>query len=341
MLRKATGCQVLAAALLVAGTAALSAGGTSLRTVRVVAQGATTAVVIEADGPLPTPRVGVLRDPPRIYLDFAGVKTATSGTYPDVNAPVHGVRVAINQAQPLVTRVVLDLATPMPHSIDATSRERGQLTILVGPAPQAAVVAAATPPPVPAPPSMAVAPPTPAPAAAAAAPAVAVPAPGAEAPPAAAAPAARPPADAASRAEVISAFAAKGRAPGNRPSPKDVEKYLQKAALAILRLERVRPILVSLDALAAVHDAQLKKAAEEFQAIRRVLVAVNPPRSLKQTHDELCEVCTLGTTAATARLDRTLPDATRGWSAASAAAGALMLLERAQTDLGLGPRSRP
>jgi len=91
-------------------------------------------VVIEADGPLPLPRVGVLGDPPRIYLDFAGVTAGTPGTALQAEGLVRRVRVGRYQPDPPITRVVLDLAQVAPHRLDARERERGLVKVMVGPA---------------------------------------------------------------------------------------------------------------------------------------------------------------------------------------------------------------
>src|SRR5258706_16384516 len=51
-----------------------------LRAVRVDAgaSGGATAVILEADGPLPVPVSGALDGPPRIYLDLNGVRPGTA-----------------------------------------------------------------------------------------------------------------------------------------------------------------------------------------------------------------------------------------------------------------------
>ena len=56
---------------------------------------------------------------------------------------VRGVRVAVNQSRPLVTRVVIDLARLAPYRIEAGQRASGQLTIVVG----VPVALAGAPPP--------------------------------------------------------------------------------------------------------------------------------------------------------------------------------------------------
>ena len=109
---------------------------TVLQSVRVDAAGASApSVVIEAGGPLPRPRVGVLDDPPRIYLDFAGVTVKPDAAGPDAEGVVRGVRAAIRQRDPLVTRVVIDLAEPVPHRLDASRREHGRVAVILDRAP--------------------------------------------------------------------------------------------------------------------------------------------------------------------------------------------------------------
>jgi hypothetical protein len=122
----------VALAALVLTTSALLASGPSLQTVRLVVGNGATSVILSADGPLPSPKVGVLTDPPRIYLDFPDIAAATTGIGANGDFLVRGVRVAVNQSRPLVTRVVIDLAAPAPHRIDAGQRASGQITIVVG-----------------------------------------------------------------------------------------------------------------------------------------------------------------------------------------------------------------
>ena len=122
----------IALAALVLLTSGPLASRPSLQTVRLIAGNGETSVILSADGALPSPKVGVLTDPPRIYLDFPDVAAATEGTRVNGDVLVRGVRVAVNQSQPLVTRVVIDLARPAPYRIEAGLRDSGQLTIVVG-----------------------------------------------------------------------------------------------------------------------------------------------------------------------------------------------------------------
>jgi hypothetical protein len=80
----------------------------------------------------------------------------------------------------------------------------------------------------------------------------------------------------------------------------------------------------------------LAGAAAEFEAIGRLLNAVKPPAPREATHGLLVRVCDLG-----ARSARTLQESIRSGdvtgqrNASSAAAGALILLDRAIKDLGV------
>jgi hypothetical protein len=278
----------------------------SLQTVRLIDVGdGEASVFLTADGALPSPKVGVLTDPPGLYLDFPDVAAATEGLRVDGDLLVRGVRVAVNQSQPLVTRVVIDLARAVPHRIDAGMRSSGQLTIVVGvPVAQAGAAAPAT-----------------APAAPAAAPA-----------------ALRPPQadEPAPRAARSPEFARAAGATAARTPAKDVAQYLQRTSSLLERLERLRPLLASLDALAGLPEERLRAAAQEFESIRQALAAIVPPRTLATTHELFRDVCVLGAASAAARVAQAAPDdSTRAWNAAAAAAGALMLMDRAWTEAGL------
>ena len=334
----------IAFAILVLAAAGPIASRPSLQTVRLIVGDGVTSVILSADGALPAPKVGVLTDPPRIYLDFGNVGAATEGMRVEGSALVRGVRVAVNQSEPLVTRVVIDLSKPAPHRIEAGRRESGQLTVLVGipvaaadtPKPQAgARDVAGGVPPAPGPPPTDV-------------PEIPV-----QARKAAIAPAGPPPAPealppetqpnaAAARAARSPGFARAAGGTAARAPAKDVAQYLHAASPLLDRLERLRPVLVSLDALAIVPDERLKPAVEEFGLIRTALASLVPPRSLTATHELLRDACILGAASATARGDPGVPDdSTRAWNAAAAAAGAMMLLDRARADLGLAADAVP
>jgi hypothetical protein len=333
----------IAFAVLVLAAAGPLASRPSLQSVRLIVEDGVTSVILSADGALPSPKVGVLTDPPRIYLDFGNVAAATEGIRVEGSVLVRGVRVAVNQSEPLVTRVVIDLSEPAPHRVEAGRREFGQLTVLVGvpvavadtPKAQAAARdVAGGAPSAPLPPSTTV--PEIAARTRTAATAPAVPSPV----PAALPPEAQP--DAAARAARSPGFARAGGGTAARAPAKDVAQYLHTASPLLQRLERLRPVLVKLDALAIVPDERLTSAVEEFGLIRTALASLVPPRSLTATHDLLRDACILGATSATARVAPGVPDdSSRAWNAAAAAAGAIMLLDRARADLGLAADRSP
>jgi hypothetical protein len=311
----------------------------SLRTVRVIDVGNGEATVfLSADGALPSPKVGVLTDPPSVYLDFPDIAAATEGIRVEGNLLVRGVRVAVNQSRPLVTRVVIDLARPAPHRIEAGLRDAGDMRVVVGvpgapagaqtPRPRGQDVADGAPvlpTPPPAEPPKAAAPEK----APAAVPAVSA-APEAVRPPPSGERAAR---TAGSPESARAAGATAARAPA-----KDVAQYLPRTSALLERLERLRPLLQSLDALAALPAGQLKSAAQEFESIRQALAAIVPPRTLAPTHELFRDLCVLGAASVAARVAPATPDdSTRAWNAAAAAAGAIMFLDRVRAELGLAP----
>jgi hypothetical protein len=106
------------------------ARGAVLRSVQVVAEPGGTRVVIEAEGRLPVPSVGVLESPPRIYLDFQDVTPRTRGTSAEEDPLVRRVRVALHEQQPVLTRVVIDLTKPAAHELDVSARALGRVVIV-------------------------------------------------------------------------------------------------------------------------------------------------------------------------------------------------------------------
>lgn len=108
------------------------------------------------------------------------------------------------------------------------------------------------------------------------------------------------------------------------------------------RLLALRPMLVSIDRRDAKPDGEFAAAAGEFDALARIFDAIKPPPSRQATHELLVRACALG-----ARATRLGQDAIRtgdmasSWTAASAAAGALLMLDRAANDLGQPVAKKP
>jgi hypothetical protein len=112
-----------------------------------------------------------------------------------------------------------------------------------------------------------------------------------------------------------------------------MEAYAALVATAVERLQALRPVLVSIDRRSEI-PGDLGAAASEFDAIGRLLAAIKPQPAREATHGLLVRTCALGARAA--RLLQTATqtrDESGQWNAASAAAGALILLDRAAKDL--------
>ena len=100
-----------------------------------------------------------------------------------------------------------------------------------------------------------------------------------------------------------------------------------RVSAALVRLHAMRPLLEAIDRRADTVPGDLDTAAKEFDVVAKLLTAIKPPSSRTSTHALLLRTCTLGARAA--RLRQTAAasqDAASGWEAASAAAGALLVL---------------
>jgi len=242
----------------------VDAGRTVVQSVRFDVDSDAPAVIIEAAGPLPIPRVGVLGDPPRVYLDFAGVSPTTTGIAGNADSVVLRVRVAVKEPDPVVTRVVIDLSRPSGHRVDVRERAAGRIRVVL---------------------------------------------------------------DSSALPDVPSGTGVAPK-PAERPSSRNAAERAKFAVLdATARLEHLRPLLASIDSRVDVPEESLRDGISEFAAIKQMLTSVRS----SEAQDALIKVCVLGTRAAEARIDaQQHADAASAWNAASAAAGALMMLDRAQ-----------
>jgi hypothetical protein len=280
----------------------------ALRTIRVgtEASGGATEVILEADGPLPAPLDGAVDGPPRIYLDLKGVRPGPVVRVGQADALVRRIRVALHSGNPLSSRVVIDLYKTSSYRIDASGLAQGRLIILIGGS--SSVPAAA-------------------PSSAQAHARTTTQAPAAPATQAPATPAAQGPATPAAPLPVSPA------APQPRAGGGDV--YAAQVSVALGRLQALRPVLASIDRRAEQPAGDLTAAAAEFDAVARVLSSIRAPASRQMMHGLLLRTCALGARASRMRLDSTgTGDSASEWNAASAAAGALMMLDRAASDLG-------
>jgi hypothetical protein len=113
------------------------------------------------------------------------------------------------------------------------------------------------------------------------------------------------------------------------------EAYAAQVSAVVERLRTLRPVLVAIDQQ-FVAPSDLVVAAGEFDGIGQMLAAMKPPPLREATHGLLVRACVLGARASRIRYDSIQSgDTAATMNAASAAAGALLLLDRAITDLGL------
>jgi hypothetical protein len=325
-------------------------GQPALQLIRVVpsVNGGSTTVVLEADGPLPEPEGDSLADPPRVFLDLKDVVAAPTLTRSGRDPLVVRARVARHSDAPLVTRVVLDLSRVAGFRVDASARAEGRLVLTLdvrstASAPPVRRAPAATPAPAPStPPTAQATPPRTHPT-----PRSTQPTP----PPAQATPrrtrptAPQSPTQSAAAASSGTATPAKPPDPlrpskpaapttGRGTSAARADAYAAQLSAVVDRLQALRPVLEAIDRRTQV-TADLNAAAAEFDAVGQILMAIKPIAGREATHGLLQRACVLGV-----RATRTLQEATRAsdatgeWNAASAAAGALILLDRAIKDIG-------
>jgi len=287
----------------------------TLRAVTVATSKDGVAVVIEANGPLVQPSSGSAINPPRIYIDFADVLPGQPVEPVPENPLVRRVRVAEHSPRPLITRVVIDLTKPAEYRIDSSSLAQGRLAVTLS------ATGSATPPR----------------------------AQGAQTPQAAALP--KPPVPATqrdpgsgirdpakpgdglpqTRGVAPAATPATTTAPSGQAAAE--RSYGVRVSAALVRLHALRPLLESIDHANPLPN-NVDAAVSEFASIGKILSGIKPPRSRERAHELLQRTCTMGVRAIRMRQDgdRT-NDAPAVANAASAAAGALLMLDRANQEL--------
>jgi hypothetical protein len=114
-----------------------------------------------------------------------------------------------------------------------------------------------------------------------------------------------------------------------------LERYRRQISPALDRLRLQEPLLTSLDVAEDQTVDRVQLAVEEFERLKQELSGIKPPDSLRPQHDMLLQSTILALIATRLRLEgfRTLDPATLR-NAASAAAGATLLLDRVCADLG-------
>jgi hypothetical protein len=344
-------------ALLVSATSV--AGQSTLRSVRVSTVGGEAVVTVEATGPLPSPTLGALDGPPRVFLDFANVRLAAQGLTRTSDPRIRRVRVGIFSVNPLVTRVVIDLTAVLPHRIEvATGRvmvflgDSTSLPASAAPAPVREPARGVRPVGVATPEAATPAKPTPSVPATRTTSSPAAPRP--ESPPSSTAippvpPLPPPPAETSSlhtTPRVPSSTDAAGsrlpyRPPSPPPSSKDIEKYRAQAGTLLERLKLQMPLLDLMQSLDEELGSRMPTAIQEFDRLREELEAIKPPETVRAQHELLLQATRLGSTAARLRMEAIQTgNAAIRRNAASAAAGASLMLDRAFAEVGLVPEGR-
>jgi type IV pilus secretin PilQ/predicted competence protein len=96
------------------------AAATELRSVRFATIENGYTVTLAGNGPLVMATVDEAKDlPPRVLLDFRGVAAGSAPAITNVkNDDIERIRVATNSRDPLITRVVIDLAKKLPYTVE-------------------------------------------------------------------------------------------------------------------------------------------------------------------------------------------------------------------------------
>lgn len=123
-------------AAVAAGRGRQPAAPVQLTAVGVTLEGPFVRITVRASGRLPAATAAATTDgPPRVFVDLPGVAPGPVPASVTGRAIVRRVRVALNSADPPVTRLVLDLAGPV---TSAMVPDGAELTIVVAPAEAAA-----------------------------------------------------------------------------------------------------------------------------------------------------------------------------------------------------------
>ncbi|HUQ86259.1 MAG TPA: type IV pilus secretin PilQ [Vicinamibacterales bacterium] len=96
------------------------APATALRAVKFAKMDDGFSVTLAGNGPLLAANIAEAKDlPPRVLLDFHGVAAGSAPAVTNVkNDDVDRIRVATNSREPLITRVVIDLARKLPYTVE-------------------------------------------------------------------------------------------------------------------------------------------------------------------------------------------------------------------------------
>jgi type IV pilus assembly protein PilQ len=96
-----------------------TAPGSALTTIETTAAPGGTRVAFSGTGSFRPGTIEPARDlPPRLVVDFPGLRSTLPAVTPVGKGPVDRIRVAVNRTNPLVTRAVIDLKYPAAHRVE-------------------------------------------------------------------------------------------------------------------------------------------------------------------------------------------------------------------------------
>jgi len=114
----------------------------------------------------------------------------------------------------------------------------------------------------------------------------------------------------------------------------DLRAYREKMTESLTRLQRMVPLLEDIKALSGSGPTALGSMLRWAGQIRRTMATIVPPAELSEAHNLLTSAVQLADSAAQIRREAAINgNMTRAWDASSAAAGALMLVERGRTEV--------
>jgi hypothetical protein len=114
----------------------------------------------------------------------------------------------------------------------------------------------------------------------------------------------------------------------------DFRRYTSAINTSLIRLNGIKPQLEDIKALAGSAPDAIAVIIRDSSYALNAFTAVTPPDEFRAAHALLLSAAQLAATSARTRREAALTgDMARAWDASSAAAGALMLTERARSDI--------
>ncbi|MFN8064738.1 MAG: hypothetical protein U0P82_08085 [Vicinamibacterales bacterium] len=114
----------------------------------------------------------------------------------------------------------------------------------------------------------------------------------------------------------------------------ELRAYRNAMAIPLFRLQRMTPLLEDIKALAGSGPDAIGAILRSAGVARDVMATVAPPQELQDLHTMLLSAVQLAENAAKIRREAAInASMPKAWDASSAAAGALMLAQRARVDL--------